>query len=547
MKKSIIFLALAAAGFAFTSCEDEKEPVYNIPTEFVLNIPPMAESVYVLHAGDVVEFTCSQPNYGYSAVTNYAVDFSAEEEFIEATEETPANYFTVTPINSTSAKLELNAEDIAKGICARHGVKAFVDYPEGGIPAEAAYVRVRAWLSGVASSAIVSNTVALGGIEVYNPYPAVPGQIYIVGALNAVEGNWMEPAESNGEYYQNWKLDETGVGTDIYVGSFEVPAGAQYFRFYQSLSGWGVDGKLPSIGPAANDGDNTEVTITDEPSEYTAVPGKGCWYTSDSWAGGPVTFTVDLSDKNNYKVTMALGAVVKEAYAYLVGSQTGWNEPNEGNASIYADWKLVDVGETGVFTGTFTIPAGDLYFRVYAALDGWGSTCYGSSEDKDTNIDIEVDKPLAYVMGDGCWVLKSEDQEFTFTLDTNEGTMTVSYPELPEEYVYLVGSPAGWKEPNTDNEDVYDNWKLVDKGVTGVYTATFDIPEGEVLFRVYPALDGWDSTCYGSSENADDNIDIKFGTPLTYAMGKGCWKFNNDGASVTFTLDTNAKTMTISK
>ncbi|MDE5568533.1 MAG: SusE domain-containing protein [Muribaculaceae bacterium] len=543
MKKSIIFLALAAAGFAFTSCEDEKEPVYNIPTEFVLNTPPMAESVYILHAGDVVEFTCSQPNYGYSAVTNYAVDFSTEEEFVDATEDAPANYFTVTPVNSTSAKLQLSAEDIAKGICTRHGVETFVDYPEGGIPAEAAYVRVRAWLTGVASSAIVSNTVALGGIEVYNPYPAVPGQIYIVGALNG----WTEPASSNQALYDNWKLTETGVGTNVYVGSFEVPAGEQYFRFYQSLSGWGEDGKLPSIGPAANDGDNTEVTITAEPSEWTAVPGKGAWYTSSDWAGGPVTFTVDLSDKNNFKVTMALGAVVKEAYAYIIGSQAGWAEPNEGNASIYEDWKLVDVGETGVFKGTFTIPAGDMYFRVYPALTGWGPTPYAAAQNDGENISIALDSPLAYTQGEGCWILASEGQEYTFILDTNEGTMTISYPELPEAYVYLVGSQADWKEPNADNEDVYDNWKLVDKGLTGVYTATFDIPAGDLYFRVYPALTGWGDTPYAAAQNDGDNKDIALDKPLKYVTGVACWVYKTDGGALTFTLDTNAKTMTISK
>ena len=539
MKKSIIFLALAAAGFAFTSCEDEKEPVYNIPTEFVLNTPPMAESVYVLKAGDVVELTCSQPNYGYSAVTNYAVDFSVDKEFVEATEENEANYFTVTPINPTSAKLQLSAEDIAKGICSRHGITSFVEYPEGGIPAELAYVRVRAWLSGISSSEIVSNTVALGGIEVYNPYPAVPGQIYIVGAING----WNEPNSGNQEFYQDWKLNETGVGTSVYVGSFEVPAGEQYFRFYQSLSGWGDDGKLPSIGPAANDGDNTEVTITSEPSVWTAVPGKGAWYTSSDWAGGPVTFTVDLSDPNNYKVTMALGAVVKEAYAYIVGSQAGWAEPSEGNASIYDDWKLVDTGETGVFTGTFTIPEGEMYFRVYPALAGWGSTPYASSASE--NVNISLDSPLSYVEGEGCWVLNSAGEEFTFTLDTNEGTMTVSYPPLPEAYVYLVGSQAGWAEPSADNESVYDDWKLVDKGLTGVYTATFEIPAGEVYFRVYPELNGWGPTPYASS--ADANVDIAFASPLACVDGEGCWVFTTDGSAVTFTLDTNAKTMTITK
>lgn len=539
MKKSIIFLALAAAGFAFTSCEDEKEPVYSIPTEFVLNTPPMAESVYILHAGDVVEFTCSQPNYGYSAVTNYAVDIATEEEFVEATEEREANYFTVTPVNSTSAKLEVKAEDIAKAYCLRNGIEAFVDYPEGGLPVQSAYVRVRAWLTGVPSSLITSNTVALGGFEVFNPYPAVPGQIYFVGAPSG----WMEPAAGNAEAYENWKLNETGVGTNVYVGSFEIPAGEQYFRFYQSLGGWGEDGKLPSIGPAANDGDNTEVTITEEPSEWTAVPGKGAWYTSSSWAGGPVTFTVDLSDKDNYKVTMAAGAVVKESYVYIVGSQAGWAEPSEGNASVYDDWKLVDVGETGVYTATYTIPEGDMYFRIYPAMTGWGSTPYASSA--GDNVDITLDAPIAYTDGEGCWVLHSTGVEYTFTLDTNAGTMTVSYPPLPEAYVYLVGSQAGWAEPNADNESVYDDWKLVDRGLTGVYTATFDIPAGEMYFRVYPALTGWGSTPYASS--AGDNVNLAFGTPLAYSAGEGCWVFNADGSGVTFTLDTNAGTMSIAK
>ncbi len=540
MKKSIIFLAIAAAGFAFTSCEDDKEPVYHIPTEFVLNTPPMAESVYILRSGDIVEFTCSQPNYGYSAVTNYAVDFSSEEQFVEATESSPANYFTVTPVNSTSAKLEIKAEDIAKGICARHGIETFVDYPEGGLPVEAAYVRVRAWLTGVPTSNITSNTVALGGIEVYNPYPAVPGQIYFVGAPSG----WVEPSSGNADAYENWQLKETGVGTNVFVGSFEIPAGEQYFRFYQSLSGWGDDGKLPSIGPAAVDGDNTEVTITAQPLQLTAVPGKGSWYTSADWAGGPVTFTVDLSDSNNYKVTMAAGAVAKESYVYLVGSQVNWAEPSEGNASVYDDWKLVDRGETGVYTATFTIPEGDLYFRVYPGLTGWGATPYSSSSTGD-NIDINLDSPLSYVEGEGCWVLNSKGEEYTFTLDTNDGTITVSYPELPEAYVYLVGSQANWAEPSEANESVYDNWKLVDRGLTGVYTATFDIPAGEMYFRVYPALTGWGSTPYASCEK--DNVNIAFGTALNYAEGEGCWVFNADGTSVTFTLDTNAGTMAIAK
>ena len=66
-----------------------------------------------------------------------------------------------------------------------------------------------------------------------------------------------------------------------------------------------------------------------------------------------------------------------------------------------------------------------------------------------------------------------------------------------------------------------------------------------MYFRVYPELTGWGSTPYASS--AGENVNIAFASPLAYVEGEGCWVFTTDGSAVTFTLDTNAKTMTISK
>lgn len=539
MKKTTIFLALVAAGFAFTSCEDDKEPVYNIPTEFVLNTPPMAESVYVLSDGDIVELTCSQPNYGYSAVTNYAVDIAPVEDFIEATDEAPANYFTVTPVNSTSARLELKAEDIAKAICESNGITGYAEYPEEGLPVQSAYVRVRAWLTGVASSQITSNTVALGGFEVYNPFPAVPGQIYFVGGPSG----WTEPAAGNAKFYEDWKLDETGIGTNVFVGSFDIPEGAQYFRFYRTLGGWGSDGKLPSIGPNAKDGDNKEVSISDEPSEYTAVPGKGAWFTPDDWAGGAVTFTVDLSDANNYKVTMALGEVVKESYVYVVGNPAGWAEPSAANASVYANWALVDRGETGVYRATFTLSAGDVYFRVYPELAGWGSTPYSAAAD-GSNVDMTLTVPYDYVAGEGCWKFTAAEGEYTFILDTNLGTMAVyEGSNVSESVVYLVGNQADWKEPSAENSDIYANWTLTDRGNSGIYMARYEIPSGKMYFRPYPALEGWGPTPYASPTG--ENYDLTFGTPANYAEGEGCFVVASEGEELIFKLDTKAGTMMV--
>ncbi len=540
MKKSFILLTLALSTVAFSACEDDKEPVYTLPTEFVLNTPPMAESVYMLNPGEIVTLTCSQPNYGYSAVTNYVVDFSKTGEFADAVGDTPATYFSVTPVDSKSATLQLNAEDIAKAICAEYGVTSFVEYPEEGLPTEAYYVRARASLTGITSSAIASNVVKLGGIQVFNPFPAVPGQIYFVGAPSG----WTEPGESNAAFYENWKLDETGVGTNVYVGSFEIPEGSQYFRFYKSLSGWGDDGKLPSIGPRPNDGDNVEVNITEEPLELTAVPGKGAWYTSDSWAGGSVLFTVDLSDPNNYKVTMNIGVAVKEDYVYLVGSQAGWAEPSEGNASIYKNWALVDKGETGVFRGTFDIPAGELYFRVYPALTGWSDTPY-SADANGGNVDMAFTTPLNYVSGQGCWVVNAEGGEITFILDTNVGTMAVYKGGEPTEtYAYLVGSQAGWAEPSEANAAVYDNWRIVDRGNSGIFMGCFEIPAGDLYFRPYPALTGWGDTPYSADANGG-NVDMAFDTPLNYVSGQGCFVVKANGDPIIFKLDTNAGTMTV--
>lgn len=426
MKKISIFLAMTVAALGFTACEDDKEPVYNVPTApFVLNTPPMANQLYVLQDKGVIEFSCSQPDYGFSAVTTYTIDMTFDQQFTEAAGETPANYVAFKPVSPTSTKLQLNAADVAKAICEHFGIEGYSQYPAEGVPVVPLAFRVRAMLNGIPSSAITSNTVTLPEVKGYNPYPAVPRNIYLVGNPS----NWTEPIEGNQDFYEAWAIEETGVGTDIYYGSLEIPAGEQYFRFYASLDGWGNDNALPSFGPFGKDGENQELVITSEATTVSAVPGKGSWYTPSDWAGGPVTFTIDMTDASDIKVTVKGGAVVKEAYAYLVGTMSGWAEPNEGNASTYENWRLVDVGITGIYTNTFDIPAGDVYFRVYPELTGWGPTPYAAAAAGDVNIDMTLGTPYSYEMGEGCWTFGWTGGPLTFTLDTTTGKMTVTAAE----------------------------------------------------------------------------------------------------------------------
>lgn len=423
MKNYLILTAIAAAAtsMVFSSCEDKKEPVYTAPTEFKLNTPVLANQQYILDKEGVVELTCSQPDYGYAAVTYYTVDVALDETFVDATESTEANYKTLIPVNATNTVLQINSKDLATAICQFKGINAFVDYPEAGVDPVKLYVRAHASLNGVPSSEICSNTIVLASVLACNPYPAVPGQVYIVGALTG----WTEPSESNAEFYQNWEIKETGVGTNIYHGSIEIPAGEQYFRFYESLSGWGDNDKLPSFGPYGVDGQNLEITITGTEQVLDAVPGKGCWYTSSSWAGGDVTFTINMTNPQDIKVTVKAGAVIPEAYVYMVGSQAGWAEPSAENAETYEPWRLVDLGITGLYTNTFTLPAGQVYFRFYPELTGWGVTPY-SSDANGANVDVTLGTAYSYFMGEGCWVIDSNGGEYVLTLDTVNGTFTAT-------------------------------------------------------------------------------------------------------------------------
>lgn len=119
MKKLYFLASLAVATLSFTSCEADKEPVYHDPdpATFVLNTPPMAEQLYLLENGGTVELTTSQPDYGVATVTQYSVDITLADAFVEATESTEANYLTLSSKQPTQVKISLDANAFDEAIC----------------------------------------------------------------------------------------------------------------------------------------------------------------------------------------------------------------------------------------------------------------------------------------------------------------------------------------------------------------------------------------------------------------------------------------------
>lgn len=438
MKKLYISAFLAVAALAFTSCEADKEPVYHAPdpATFVLNTPPMANQLYVLEEGGTIDLTTSQPDYGVATVTNYSVDVTLDDQFIEASEGKEANYRTLTPKEPTQAKISLDDATLAEYLCQLQGINSFMEYPEGGLAPVKVTMRAHAWISGVESSQCVSNDIVLNAVQLYNPFPRVPGHIYIVGTLTgdfdnpksdgSINDQWVEPAAANSEFYSKWSIEETGVGTKKYIGSVYVHEGEQYFRFYSKLDGWDADGT--SIGSSTNGEHNQPVTFSSTATSLNAVLGKGNWITDASWKGGDVTFEIDLTDPSNPVVTAKTGKYAAESYVYLVGDfGSGWTEPKKDNADHFKDWRLVCSDGSGIYTNTLDINAANLYFRIYPELSGWGNTPY-SSDNGGQNLDVTLGSAMKCATGEGCWHLDWAGGKITFTLDTtaDPATLTVT-------------------------------------------------------------------------------------------------------------------------
>ena len=76
MKKLYILASLLIAAASFTSCVEKELVVLQEPTKFVLNEPAYKNNLYDLENSTSIELTCSQPDYGFTAGTEYYADLN---------------------------------------------------------------------------------------------------------------------------------------------------------------------------------------------------------------------------------------------------------------------------------------------------------------------------------------------------------------------------------------------------------------------------------------------------------------------------------------
>lgn len=181
MKKiyNILIVLLVTAAFAACETDNDSNPTIVLPDSFVLNTPPTAEITTDLENSSMVEFTTSQPNYGYTAATTYAVQVSLTDTWNDEDGDTPATYETLET-TSNQARVNASAEEINKGINRLSGWTSESDFDGNGMEV---YIRLRATVSQFVDP-VYSNSVKIKVLPYYVELSeALPEIWFITGDL----------------------------------------------------------------------------------------------------------------------------------------------------------------------------------------------------------------------------------------------------------------------------------------------------------------------------------------------------------------------------
>ncbi|MDE5554274.1 MAG: T9SS type A sorting domain-containing protein, partial [Muribaculaceae bacterium] len=85
------------------------------------------------------------------------------------------------------------------------------------------------------------------------------------------------------------------------------------------------------------------------------------------------------------------------------------------------------------------------------------------------NSNITINNPLSYFEGEGSWILKSKGQEYTFILNTTEGTITVTNPQasiIPGKYTIRIPQATfSDNSGNWTNEAISFSYNIIDNPI----------------------------------------------------------------------------------
>lgn len=182
--KSALLVVMSLTLMIACSDDNDSNPTIQSPTEFKLNTPALENTPIDLANSSKIILTCSQPNYGFTASTQYTVQVATTPDMSDAVELAEA---------SNSAKVEIDAASLASALTNIYVEKGKT---EADFPMDVkAYFRLKANMvtstgSPVEGTEILSNIVSLNKIHLLFSLPPVttPDHVYAVG--NFCDWKW---------------------------------------------------------------------------------------------------------------------------------------------------------------------------------------------------------------------------------------------------------------------------------------------------------------------------------------------------------------------
>lgn len=212
MKKLNIMASLLMGALLFTACDADRDdnPVIDLTQTqepITLNMPTFAGATYDLQNTDTIVLTCTAPNYGFPATVTYAIQLSTDADM------TKPNVLSATFSNN---KMMVPGKELA--IATTKQMMDKFNYKQEDFPVEKpVYLRVHAYIDGVAGSETYSNIVKLNSVKTKFALPDVemPEQLFVMGKFT--ENNWekaVPTAPINGATENHWRIawiDQDGV------------------------------------------------------------------------------------------------------------------------------------------------------------------------------------------------------------------------------------------------------------------------------------------------------------------------------------------------
>lgn len=365
MKKitNLLLIAFAACGlFATQACDSDidSNPAYHEPTEgsFVLNTPPYAaDNVYDLATTDTIELTTSQPDYGFTAPVDYAVQLSLDGTFAD-----DGSNFVTLPSVSPSAVIDIDGKEFANSF---NELWAQVKGEEPLPDQSTVYIRLRASINGQSNLGVCYSNVIQLNVKPYTPPVSVtlPTTMYVIGAMPA--SNWatwipLHPVyDSPGNFYGFVYFNEGcnfKIGPD--QGVWDTARTFDQITFVDNASAGvvaGIDSGNSQVNKAgwylvlvSTKIKNDEVLYTvtfAEPAVYVfGASNGGIWDFNDAWK-----FTVpETADGDFVSPALSAGGEVR------IAVNTGGFE-----------WWRTEL--------TFQASTGDIYYRNENIINDWAA------------------------------------------------------------------------------------------------------------------------------------------------------------------------------